>query len=620
MNKYPLWKYLVLLLVILVGLIYSAPNLFGEDPAVQILPVMGHAFPTDMKQEIQEALKASGISYKSIVSEEHHAILIRFSDTSAQIKAKDKIAEMLGEKAIVALNLAPKTPDWLEALGARPMKLGLDLRGGVHFLMEVDVEEAINRRVEGTMADVRSELRDKKMRYSTLSKQGNTTFLLTFYDATVLEKAYHWLHTRYPDWEVSLQGKETKRYLAFQLRPSSLQAIRNDTVEQTITTLHNRVNELGVAEAVVQRQGLNYIVVELPGIQDTARAKDILGKTATLEFHLYAKEETKKASPEKTAPPGTKWYKDKEGVPYLLKKRVILTGESITGAMVGTDERTGRPAVQVRVGGAGLSIFKKETLENIGNLMGVVYIESKVEQQNIAGHHVKNLKKTEVLISLATIQSALGSQFQVTGLSLGEAQDLALLLRAGALPATISIVEERTVGPSLGQHNIRLGILSIEVGFALVVLAMIAYYSVFGLIANIALFINVILLIAILSIIGATLTLPGMAGIVLTVGMAVDANVLIFERIREELRHGMSAYAAIHSGFERALATIIDSNLTTLIVGIILFSVGTGPVKGFAITLSIGILTSMFTAVTCTRAVVNLIYGGRGVKHLRVGI
>jgi preprotein translocase subunit SecD len=360
--------------------------------------------------------------------------------------------------------------------------------------------------------------------------------------------------------------------------------------------------------------------VELPGIQDTARAKDILGKTATLEFHLHAKEETASAIPGKSSPPGTKWYVDREGHPYLLKKRVVLTGESITGASVGTDDRSGDPAVHVRVGGAGLSLFKKTTTENVGNLLAVVYIETKPFEEMVNGQIVKSHRTHESLISIATINSALGSNFQITGFKVAEAQNLALLLRAGALPATISIVEERTVGPSLGQENIRMGIISILVGMSLVLLAMIFYYGVFGLIADVALMINVVLLISILSMIGATLTLPGMAGIVLTVGMAVDANVLIFERIREELRTGMTPQAAIHSGFERALSTIVDANVTTLIVGIILFTVGTGPVKGFAVTLCIGIVTSMITAITGTRAMVNLLCGGRSLKRLPIGI
>ncbi len=620
LNTYPKWKYFLLLGILLIGLIYSAPNLYGEDPAIQVLPMTGHAFVADTSDQIKQALTDADIKFKTITPETH-AMLIRFSDTASQIKAKEVIGEKLGEGYIVALNLAPRTPAWLSALGAKPMKLGLDLRGGVHFLMEVDVQSGVERRVEGAVGDIRSALRDDKIRYRQIAKLGDTGVLITFDDNATLEKAQPELQKWARDFDITKKDQDDKPQLVMQMKQSVIHETQNYTIEQTMSTLRNRVNELGVAEAVVQRQGMNHIVVELPGIQDTARAKDILGKTATLEFHLHAKEESATAKPGTTAPPGTKWYTDRDdGRPYLLKKRVILTGESITGASVGADDRTGRPAVLVRVGGAGLSLFKKTTLENIGSLLGVVYLETKVDQEMVNGQLVKKNHTSESLISIATIQSALGSQFQITGLSVAEAQDLSLLLRAGALPAAITIVEERTVGPSLGQENIRLGIISIEVGLGLVVFAMLIYYSVFGIIANLALLINVVLLIAILSLVGATLTLPGMAGIVLTVGMAVDANVLIFERIREELRNGMSPQAAINGGFHHALATIIDANLTTLIVGIILFSIGTGPVKGFAITLCLGILTSMLTATTGTRAIVNLIYGGRSVKHLRVGI
>lgn len=618
LKKFPTWKYALLAVMLIAGLIYALPNIFGESPAVQILPSTGFSFTPQTQEEVKAALQDAQINYVSFTQEEN-AYLIRFQDTPTQLKAKDVIKEKLGENYIVALNLAPKTPQWLSYLGAKPMKLGLDLRGGVHFLIEVDTDSAINRRIEGLLSDVRSELRDDKIRYRQLSKSSATSVLITFDDMQTMERARAKLANRFQEFNLIAAQDDQKPQLLFQLTPVSIQEIRNYTIDQTIATLRNRVNELGVAESIVHRHGLNHIVVELPGIQDTARAKDILGKTATLEFHLYADEEAQRATPPQ-APPGTKWYYDREGKPFLLKKRVILTGESITGASVGSDDRSGRPAVLVRVGGAGLSLFKKTTMENVGHLLAVVYIESKTMQETVDGQQVKKNKTTEMLISIATIQSALGSQFQITGLSLTEAQDLSLLLRAGALPATISIVEERTVGPSLGQENIRLGLISIEVGLGLVVLAMLVYYSVFGIIANLALIINVILLISILSVLGATLTLPGMAGIVLTVGMAVDANVLIFERIREELRNGVSPYAAIQSGFERALATIIDANLTTLIVGIILFGVGTGPVKGFAITLCIGILTSMITATTGTRALVHLIYGNRTVKRLRIGI
>lgn len=613
LNKYPTWKYLLLAFLLLLGVLYAVPNIFGEEPAVQVLPNTGRVLAPETVTDLKTALESAEIPYRSF-KQVDQTLLICFTDTKAQIKAKELIKEKLGENYTVALNLAPNTPAWLAALGAKPMKLGLDLRGGVHFLMQVDVETGITRRLEGMLNDVRNDLRDDRIRYRQISKLNDKGIVVSFDDLDTLEKARERLQGRHPDFELSLNTEGGKFQLLAQLRSTTLQEIRNYTVEQTIATLRNRVNELGVAEAVVQRQGLDHIVVELPGIQDTARAKEILGKTATLSFHLYAKEEAGSTRPGEAAPPGTKWVVDRQGMPYLLKKRVILTGGSITGAMVGTDDQSGRPAVSVRVGGTGLALFKKTTQENVGNQMAVLYIETKPEEGS------KTLRTNEMLISIATIQSALGSQFQITGLSLSEAQDLSLLLRAGALPSSISIVEERTVGPSLGQENIRMGVMSIEVGMGLVLLVMLVYYSVFGIIANLALLINVVLLLALLSIMGATLTLPGMAGIVLTVGMAVDANVLIFERIREELRSGMSPQAAIHSGFERALTTIVDANLTTLIVGVILFSIGSGPVKGFAVTLCLGIITSMITAVSYTRAMVNLIYGGRSVKHLRIGV
>ena len=619
LNRYPIWKYLVLLGILLVSIIYSVPNIFGESPAVQILPSTGYSFSKEIENNIREALTKENIPFEDL-EKEGNSLIVRFKEPSTQIKAKDAIKEALGNNYIVALNLAPRTPNWLEALGAQPMKLGLDLRGGVHFLMEVDVDSTITRRVEGVMGDMRTDLRDARIRYRQMFTPEPTTITINFDDEATLKKAQEKLQPHFSEFDYTVNDENGVFQLVAKMKPASVQEIRNYTVEQTITTLQNRVNELGVAEAVVQRQGLHHVVVELPGIQDTARAKDILGKTATLEFHLHAKEETEKSAETRIAPPGTKWYTDREGQSYLLKKRVILTGESITGASVGSDDRTGRPAVMVRVGGAGLTMFKKATTENIGELLGVVYIETKPTQEIIDGKVVKKNTTQETLISIATIQSALGSQFQITGQPLNEAQDTALLLRAGALPATISIVEERTVGPSLGQENIRMGIISIEVGMALVLLTMLVYYSLFGLIANLALIINVILLVAVLSVIGATLTLPGMAGIVLTVGMAVDANVLIFERIREELRNGMTPHAAISSGFDRALSTIIDANVTTLIVGVILFSVGTGPVKGFAVTLCIGIVTSMITAITGTRAMVNLMCGGRSLKRLYIGI
>lgn len=620
MNRYPMWKYAVLGLILLFSFIYAVPNLFGEDHAVQISNSQGIAASGEMVESIKHALEKAKIQYKAVELENDETVLIRFNSAQAQLEGQDVLQSLMSKQWTVALNLAPVTPKWLSALGAEPMKLGLDLRGGVHFLVEVDLESAIHRRSESYLTEIRNVLREGKLRYLKIAMPSSSEVSLLFREKEARDESFKILVQNLPELEFSrLQAGELFE-IQGRINQQVIQDIRNQTVEQTIITLRNRVNELGVAESVVQRQGLNHVVVELPGIQDTARAKDILGKTATLEFKLRDHDHDVSEALSGRPIPGAKLYYDKEGIPVLLKNRVLLSGDAIIGAVVGTDSQTGRPAVNIRVGGAGLGLFKKETRDNVGKQMGVVYIETRTVEAKQNDNVIKKTETEESVISVARINSALGSQFQITGLTLNEAKNLSLFLRAGALPASISIVEERTVGPSLGEENIKMGLLSIQVGFLAVLVAMILYYSLFGLIANLALFMNVILLVALLSLIGATLTLPGMAGIVLTIGMAVDANVLIFERIREELRNGMSPQGAIHSGFERAMSTIIDSNLTTLIVGVILFGIGSGPIRGFAITLCIGILTSMITAIMGTRAIVNMVYGGRHVKQLRVGI
>lgn len=617
MNQYPWWKYLLLGFILLLAFIYALPNLYGEDPAVQISSMVPEKIS---ENQLLTDLKKAGIAYKAIERQADNKILIRFSDTTQQLKAKDLIKSKLGDDYSVALNLAPVTVKWLSFLGAKPMKLGLDLRGGVHFLMEVDINSTLERRMEGILNDIRTELRDQKLRYlSARLLPTNNSIQLVFNDKQQADSAYKLIKKQQEGIEVKRFSLSDRYEITVQLSPLLEQQLRNTTMDQTLVTLRNRINELGVAEAVAQRQGLNHIVIELPGIQDTARAKEILGKTATLEFLMQDDEHDIQEALNGHVPPGSKLVYDEKLHPILLKKRVILSGDSITSAVVSAAEN-GMPAVSVRVSGGGLAVFKKVTRENIGKYMAVVFIETKVDKLD---DNTKKIRTKETLVSIARINSALAGSFQITGLNVAQAQDLSLYLRAGALPATISIVEERTIGPSLGQENIHLGMMSIAMGLSLVLIVMLLYYSVFGLIADIALCLNVILLVAILSLIGATLTLPGIAGIVLTVGMAVDANVLIFERIREELRNGMSAQGAIYSGFERAFSTILDSNLTTLIVGLVLFSIGSGPVRGFAVTLSIGILTSMFTAITITRAMVNLVYGGyhgSTPQKLRVGI
>lgn len=615
LNTYPKWKYLVLLGTLIIGVLYALPNLFGDDPALQIMGVHEGLLTDKTLSHIETALGQDLAPMR--VEQTSEQLLLRFSNTETQMKARDVLHSALGSSYVVALNLAPATPAWLTAIGAKPMKLGLDLRGGVHFLIDVDVDTAIARQQARVMEDIRTQLREAKQHYIRVVQAENHTIVIDFSDSAGRDNAMIALRTALPEVDVS-RNDSAAIQLQVTLNPATLQEIRLHTVEHTMATLHNRVNELGVAEAVVQRQGLNRIVVELPGIQETARAKDILGKTATLSFHLKDEGHDVQSALKGVVPPGTVLRHDRFGRPVLLKKSVILTGESITGAVTSADSRDGRPVVNVRLGGGSVALFKKMTRDNIGKQMAVLYVET----QRIPGEQgaPDTIRTTEEIISLATIQSALGSQFQISGLSAHEAQDLSLLLRAGALPAAVSIIEERTVGPSLGKENIQTGVRSVYVGMALVLVFMTMYYSVFGLLANIALVVNLVLLVALLSILGATLTLPGIAGIVLTMGMAVDANVLIFERIREELRHGIAPQSCIHHGFERAMATIFDANITTLLVGIILFSIGLGPVRGFAVTLSIGILTSMLTAVLGTRALVNLFYGGKTKRVLRVGI
>lgn len=609
-NTFPRWKYTLLAIIMVVACIYALPNVFGEDPAVQISGLKGKTFNEETLETLKNALHKADITPKAIEKEdsaEGSVVLVRLSDTNAQLRAKDVIQKSLGEHYSVALNLAPVTPKWLQVLGAKPMKLGLDLRGGVHFLMEVDVNSVLARRLDGYFQEIPKSLREAKIYYKTVQKSSEG-FKIYFDSEDNEKQAYALLKDKYASELMLTQENEEGSNPIIQVAflPVAIQAIRNETLDQTLSTLRNRVNELGVAEAIVQRHGLNRVVVELPGIQDTAYARDILGKTATLKFvmedHEHSIQEVLSGHPVM----GSKILFDRMNRPFLLKTQPLLTGESVTAASTSQDQN-GRPAVSIRLGGD-ISLFSNTTRDNIGRRMAVLYIES------------KDNKTTESVISLAVIQSALGNNFQVSGLSMQEARDLALLLRSGALPATVSIVEESIVGPSMGQENIQMGVLSVSVGLGLVLFFMAIYYSVFGIIADIALVANLILLLAVMSLIGATLTLPGIAGIVLTLGMAVDANVLIFERIREELRLGLSPQASIHRGFEYAFATIVDSNLTTLIVGIVLFAIGTGPVKGFAVTLSIGILTSLLTATTGTRAMVNLLYKGRAIKQVRVGI
>lgn len=607
----------MLIVIAVIGFVYAIPNLYTENPVVQISAGTDEDTET-IKNQVESILKNANMDYKSLVVE-RDGVEVVFSSTDSQLLARDVIKNSLGSDYTVALNLAPSTPAWLEAIHADPMKQGLDLRGGVHFLLEVDVESVISRRYEGIMKNIGQELREAGIRYSGIRYLSDKGIELRFRDSDSMENALVELRQKISD--VVFVKTKTQNSILGAISPAELNSIRQNTIEQTMSILRNRFNELGVGEAVVQQQGATRVAVDLPGIQDAARAKQILGGTATLEFHLVDQENDPFIAKQTGVVPVNDKLYMMDGHPILLKRQVVLSGDSITSAVSSFDQQTASPSVQIQLGGGGESLFTKVTRENIGKRMAIVFVETKTTTQTINGEEKRVTKKEERVISAPVIQNALGSNFQITGLTDSkEASNLALLLRAGALPAAIYPVEERTVGPTLGKENIRRGLISLEVGMGLILVLMLVYYHFFGLIADIALMLNLVFLCALLSIIDATLTLPGIAGIVLTVGMAVDANVLIYERIREELRNGLSPQAAIHAGYERAFSTILDANVTTLIVAIILFAVGTGPVRGFAVVLSLGLLTSMLTGITYTRAIVNWYYGGRNVKKLSIGI
>ncbi|WP_417329093.1 protein translocase subunit SecD [Halomonas cupida] len=613
LNRYPLWKYLLIALVLLFGLIYSLPNLFPEDPAVQISSDRGDLSLSPAQQKsLEEALASADIEVKTL-EEAPNSVLIRLRNADDQIPARDLISETLGDDYVVALNLAESTPDWLASLSASPMTLGLDLRGGVHFLLEVDMEAAVQQRLEVNASAIREQLRDERIRYRNTRVEGHT-ISLDFINDEDRDEAQRLISRSFPDFQYETPETQRGAALSMTLTDAAVDEIRDYAINQNLTTLRNRVNELGVAEPLVQRQGPDRIVVELPGVQDTAAAKRIVGATANLEFRLEARSDTPANETESLA------FRNEPARSADLMRDVIITGDSVSSATRSFDE-SGRPQVNINLDGTGGTLMNRATRSNIGRNMAVVFIEHKTRDRTVMEDGkqviVRDPYTERGIISLATIQSALGNSFRITGLdSPTEAAELSLLLRSGSLAAPIYFAQERTIGPSLGADNIARGMLSVQVGLLLVVLFMLIRYKAFGVIANIALAFNLTLLVALMSLLGATLTLPGIAGIVLTLGMAVDANVLIFERIREELRNGMSVQQAIHAGYERAFTSIVDANLTTLLVAVILFSIGTGPVKGFAVTLSIGILTSMFTALMVTRGIVNLVYGGRPLKKI----
>ncbi len=610
MNHYPMWKNVLVIAVIFLGGFFAMPNLYDKDAAVQVSAGRYGKVDLALMSKVESALKAQSVAY--IGAElQGDRLLVRLADSTTQLKAKKILDETIKGDYTIALNLASTTPPWLSGMGAEAMNLGLDLRGGVHFLMDVDMDAAIKKALDGLASEFRGLLRDEKIRYKRIQTEADHV-VIGFRNSEHRDMALAKISSEYNELVVEAQDMGTTPSLVVSLTEVTIRETKTTALQQNIITLRNRINELGVAEPTVQQQGDSRIVVQLPGVQDTAQAKKILGGTATLEFRLVDFEHDVQDAVKGRVPATSKIYYHRDGRPYLLQKRVMLTGDHIINSGSTLDSETGTPTVSVTLDGKGARIFSKVTGDNIGNPMAVVLIESKTEMRKVGGKLTKVKRIDAKIISVATIRDQLSKKFQITGLDSGaEASELALLLRAGALAAPIEIVEERTVGPSLGQDNIDKGFQSVMIGFAFVLVFMVIWYRVFGAVANIALAANLILIVALLSLLQATLTLPGIAGIVLTVGMAVDANVLIFERIREELRLGNSPQASIDVGYSKAFSTIADANITTLIAAVVLFGFGTGSIKGFAVTLSLGILTSMFTAIMGTRAVVNSLYGGK---------
>lgn len=609
MNRYPLWKYLLIGFILLIGVIYSVPNFFPAVPAVQLSSKLDEPIDNATLQRFEQALQAKGLTPTASETKGAQATF-RFKTNDEQLQAFETLKEAAGTQYSSALNLVSSTPAWLRALNANPMYLGLDLRGGVHFLMEVDMKAAVDKNLTRYEDEFRDLLRNKKIQYQGIVRQGDN-IQLKFEDSTLRDSALKALRSEYPT-QLKVDPIDNSNDILAAITPMELQTVKKNALQQNITTLRKRVNELGVAEPVIQQQGAERIVVQLAGIQDPNLARDILGATATLEFKLVD-EDNYPVSPEqaKRVPPNSQLYYERTGEPIFLKRQVMLTGEYIVDASAGFDEKN-RPAVHITLDSKGANRFSKVTGENVHRLMSVVFIETKIVREEKDGKVELKNNTTQEVINVAEIQSQLGKNFQITGLkSTKEANNLALLLRAGALAAPLYIVEERIIGPSMGQENINKGVNSNIWGFIAVTLFMIFYYRVFGVISSVALAINGFLLFAILSMMQATLTLPGLAAIALTLGMAIDANVLINERIREELRAGASPQVAINTGYDRAWGTILDSNLTTLIAGIALFLLGAGPIRGFAVVLCLGILTSMFSAVTVSRALVNLVYGSK---------
>ena len=612
--------------LLLVGFFYALPNLYGNDPGIQIRGARGGSVESAVVERVESILNNASVEVKSL-QQDANGIKIRFLDTESQLKARDLIDADLDNRYTSAMTLLSAAPKWLTDSGANPMYLGLDLRGGVHFLLEVDMENAIDRARDRYEADIKSTLRDQKLRYKSVKQTPDQRIEITMRKAEDLTEAGRLINLELPELQITEDDSRQGVFFA-RMTDDEVNDIRDFALDQNMTALRNRIDQLGVAEPVVQQQGNDRIVIQLPGVQDTARAKVILGRAATLEMHLVDEERTLESQASGQAPPGSRLYRFRDGNRILLKKRVLYSGDNIVDAAASLDTQSGSPIVSITLDSTGERINRKVTGENINKRMAVVYLETVSETKKDAngnavldenGRPVRESSKVEEVLTAPVIRDQLGKRYQIEGIgSVEEARDLALMLRAGALAAPVEIVEERTIGPSLGAANISQGFRSVIVGFILVLLFMLVYYRVFGVVANVALALNLVLIVAVLSFFQATLTLPGVAGVVLTVGMAVDANVLIFERIREEIRNGNSAQASIHLGYDKALSTIVDANVTTLIAAIVLFNFGTGPIKGFAVTLSIGILTSMFTAILITRILVNWYYGGRSTKQLSI--
>jgi len=619
-NRYPLWKYLLLIVFVLFGLIYALPNFFGEAPALQITGSEGTPVTASTISEVRESLQQTHIPFVSIAKNTNGLLVVRFASVPEQLKAKVVVQSQLGNGYVVAQNLLGLTPKWLGAIGAQPMKLGLDLRGGMHFLLQVDVDSVIQKQQKENIRNFAKTLRKANLRYAGITVDKAGSLLIKFRSETVRNTAQSTLQRDYPNYAITALTQDGGSYLRVLMSPVAVAQLRNYTMSQTLTVLRNRIDALGVAEPHISQQGLDRAVVELPGIQDMALAKQMLGGNATLEFHLVDSQHDVQSAVAGMVPAGSTLYYMTDGEPILLKTQAVLTGKAISFASAGFDQ-SGQPSVNLRLSGSEVSNFSRVTADNVGQRLAIVYIDIKKTPHTVKGKTVYVAHTVRRVISAPVIQSALGNSFQINHISsTQESQKLAILLKSGASPAVTYPIQERTVGPSLGATNIQHGIISVLAGFVLIVLFMAFYYRLMGLIADLALLMNVIFIVAIMSVIGVTLTLPGIAGIVLTMGMAVDANVLIFERIREELHNGSTIQAAIHSGYARAFATIVDANVTTLIVAVALFALGSGSVQGFAVTLIVGLLTSMVTAIMGTRAIVNLIYGNRSVKKLSIGM